>query len=159
MFELPPVLPKLKDMTVYQLILFLEERGGFQWLQMPKRPADRIAITYRPRDASTPRFWCTGQAKVNPMYLQALAQASVDASFDVLHAQKHVYDLELLGYDVSTNAQPKLALDDVSAESPRRNDCALMPFHLKMATLTQQTSNAMMKVMKQILISTQLRRC
>ena len=34
LFELPPVLQKLKDMTVYQLILFLEERGGFQWLRM-----------------------------------------------------------------------------------------------------------------------------
>ena len=52
------------------------------------------------------------------MCLQALAQASVDASFDVLHAQTHVYDLELLGYDVSTNAKPKLALDDGSAEFP-----------------------------------------
>ena len=47
LFELPPELPKLKDMTVYQLILFLEDRHGFQWLQMPKKEVDRVAITYR----------------------------------------------------------------------------------------------------------------
>ena len=102
LFKLPDELPKIKDMTAYQMVLYLEQHCGFAWCRMPSKPADRAAISFRPPDRSTPRFWCTGKAKVHPMYLRALAEASAGSSLkidEVLHAERLSYYCVLLGIE------------------------------------------------------------
>ena len=102
LFDLPLVLPKIADMTSYQLVLFLEEQCEFTWIAMPKRQGDRIAISFRPTDAMTPRFWATGRAVVNRYYLRALATTAAHPGGgidEVQHGQTHGYYLSLLGLD------------------------------------------------------------
>ena len=122
MFKLPPTLPMICDMTSYQLALFLEDHCGFKWAQLPKKPSDRLALSFRPTDPQCPRFWFTfGRHKIDHYYLRALASASEEPALaitEVLHAQNHSYYMVLLGLADKKVAPQKLAVDDGDGDFP-----------------------------------------
>ena len=120
LFDLPEVLPCIENMSTYSLILYLEDRCGFVWCQMPRKKQDRASISFRPADPATPRFWCSGGAWVDHMYLRALATAvgSEGNIVEVLHGERHSWYLELLGISVEKKQKQQLSLDDGEADFP-----------------------------------------
>ena len=110
-FKLPPTLPMIKDLSSYQLVLFLENHCNFTWCPLPKRTCDRQAISFRPADPGSPRFWISSnQGKINHLYLRALAAASEDSTLavEVLHAQQVSYYAVLLGLEDAKKAKLKM---------------------------------------------------
>ena len=131
LFDLPEVLPSIENMSSYHLILYIEDKCDFSWCRMPSKKQDRLAISFRPHDPSTPGFWFSGRACIVHMYLRSLA-AAVGLEGDiveVIHGQKHSYYLELLGISVDKNATQPLALDDGEIDFPapkrKRDNLAL----------------------------------
>ena len=120
-FELPPSLPPIASMTSYQLVLMLEDNFRFSWCPLPRKLQDRIGISFLPRDAGSPRFWCSSKAKIVHMYLRSLVAAASDSSLDIIevkHGEGHGFYLELLGLDVQTQRAGKLAIDDGEGDFP-----------------------------------------
>ena len=118
--DLPAVLPAIENLSSYHLILYLEDRCGFNWCKMPSKKADRRAISFRHADRGSPRFWCSGQACIDHHYLRALATAASSESdiVEVIHGEKHSYYLELLGISVQKDGPQPLAVDDGEIDFP-----------------------------------------
>ena len=121
-FKLPPALPMIQDMTSFQLALFLENHCRFSWVRLPKKTADREALSFRPTDAQCPRVWCSsGRGKMDHYYLQALASASEELALaiaEVVHAQTRSYYMGLLGLEDQKKVVQKLAIDDGDGDFP-----------------------------------------
>ena len=125
-FELPVEAPANANMSSYHLVVFLEERYGFQWIGLPQKIVDRTALSFRPADISSPRFWSTGCRPIDPMYLRALAVAAAqsdDGITEVKHGQKHSYYLSILGLDAPQQSRTRLALDDRDMDFPMKRHC------------------------------------
>lgn len=130
LFELPPALPPIDALSSYQMVVMLEDNVQFTWCRLPAKQEQRLAIAYLPQSVESPRFWCSGKAKIDHMYLRCLVTAAAETRkgiMEVNHGQDHAYYLELLGLDVTKRTSGKLAVDDGGEfpDAKRRRDLAL----------------------------------
>ena len=52
LFQVQSPLPKIQDMSSYELVLLLEEQWSFAWCRLPRKMAEREAICFRPGDSA-----------------------------------------------------------------------------------------------------------
>ena len=105
---------------MYALTCVLE-RARFEWMELPRRREARLAVTFDPCSAASPRRWCSrrgpARSALSRVYLLALATAAREGTLAPVRAgEPDHYYRQLLGLEPARPA-PRQALVEDTAEA------------------------------------------